>query len=133
MLKEIEEWNSLYYTRNVADTWVFLQEAMLKEGMVEELPFIVEHAKNGEKDAPLRERCLFALCFYYKFGRIGQFYVPGEGMKDKDITRMDIPQEKKKEIKEILEEGKVSEDPYTNYWTNFALRCFCDHFENLND
>jgi hypothetical protein len=132
MLKEIEEWNSLYYTRNVADTRVFLQEVLQKEGTAEELTFIVEHAKSSEQDVRLRRGCLYAVCLYYKFGRIGKFYVPGEGM-EKDITKVEIPQEKEAEIKEILEEGKVSEDLETNRWANYALRCFCTHFVNLND
>ena len=118
ILENIKGKLSIEFFANVSEAQKFLKEEMKKRNETDELKFVMEHAASSEKDKNLRTLCIYSLCFYYKYYRIGIFYVQMYSIED-EIEKIELSEES--EIRVLLEEGARSDDKNINFWAKLAL------------
>lgn len=118
MLENIKGKLSIEFLGNVSEAQKLLKEEIGKEGATDELKFVMEHAASSEKNEKLRTLCIYSLYFYYKYYRIGIFYVPIYSIED-EIEKIELSEES--EIRVLLEEGAKSVNESISFWAKFAL------------
>lgn len=122
MLKKIEKNFSVEFMANVIAVREEISKGMAGEGVVDnDLTYVMRrassHKKGDQEDEKMRIASIYALTIWYKYFRIGKFYV--EGLFEEEIDKIHLSEED--EIKEILKLGLISDSEHVRFWSGYAF------------
>lgn len=126
MLKKIEKNFSTEFMANMISVREEISKGMVEEGIVgnDDLAYVMRralsHKKGDQEDEKKMVASIYALTIWYKYFRIGKFYV--EGLFEEDIDK--IPLAEEEEIKKILKSGLVSDSEHVRFWSEYAFENF---------
>jgi hypothetical protein len=122
MLEKIKRSFSVEFMAGVIAVQEEINKGMAEEGIVDDdLEYVMRrassHKKGNQEDEKKRTASIYALMIWYKYFRIGKFYV--EDLFDKEIEK--IPLFEEDEIKEILKLGLISDSKLVKFWSECAF------------
>lgn len=122
MLKKIEKNFSVEFMANAIAVREEISKGMAEGGMIDDdLAYVMRrassHKKGDQEDEKMRIASIYALTIWYKYFRIGKFYV--EGLFEEEIDK--IPLSEEDEIKEILKLGLISDSEHVRFWSEYAF------------
>jgi hypothetical protein len=129
MLGKIEKNFSVEFMANVAAVREEISKGMSEEGVVDDdLVYVMRralsHKKGNQEDEKMRIASIYALAIWYKYFRIGRFYV--DGLFEEEIDK--IPLSEEAEIQKILKLGLISDYEHVRFWSEYALMPQSDIF-----
>jgi len=122
MLKKIEKNFSVEFMASVISAQEEISKGMAEEGIVgNDVAYVMRrassHKKGDQEDEKMRIASIYALTIWYKYFRIGKFYV--EGLFEEEIDKMPLAEED--EIKDILKLGLISDSEHVRFWSEYAF------------
>lgn len=124
MLKKVSALFSVEFMANISNVLQIIKNGMAEEQTNEDdLAYIIRKAssskkgdQNGEK---LEVASIYALMVWYKYFRVGKFYV--SRLFEEDIEKISLSEELENKIKKILEDGLRSDSKNVRYWSEHAF------------